>query len=119
MQLPSGAVTKLLHCVHSCFPPWGVFNVSLHSKTGPRTYSSKSCPSTVCFNVDFAAADMEDLDFNGFLKLLRVNSMDSLDSLDQYDSRLNSSANLQGLESNPSGHGNQDGHYSQLESVPE
>lgn len=68
---------------------------------------------------EFAAADMEDLDFNGFLKLLRVNSMDSLDSLDQYDSRLNSSANLQGLESNPSGHGNQDSHYSQLESVPE
>ena len=68
---------------------------------------------------EFAAADMEDLDFNGFLKLLRVNSMDSLDSLDQYDSRLNSSANLQGLESNPSGHGNQDSHYSQLESVPD
>ena len=65
------------------------------------------------------SADMEDLDFNGLLKLLHVNSMDSLDSLDQYDSRVNSSLNLQSLDSNPSGHGLQDGHHPQLESVPE
>ena len=65
------------------------------------------------------SADTEDLDFNGFLKLLRVNSMDSLDSLDQYDSRLNSGSNLQGPDSPPSGHGAQDGCYHQLESVPE
>lgn len=64
-------------------------------------------------------ADMEDLDFNGFLKLLRVSSMDSLDSLDQYDARVNSSLNLQSLDSNPSGHGVPDGHHQQLESVPE
>lgn len=64
-------------------------------------------------------ADMEDLDFNGFLKLLRVSSMDSLDSLDQYDSRVNSSLNLQSLDSNPSGHGIPDGHHQHLESVPE
>ena len=62
---------------------------------------------------------MEDLDFNGFLKLLRVNSMDSLDSLDQYDSRINSSSNLMSLDANPSGHGAQDGHHPYLESVPE
>ena len=65
------------------------------------------------------SADTEDLDFNGFLQLLRVSSMDSLDSLDQYDSRVNSSLNLQALDSNPSGHGVPDGHYQQLESVPE
>lgn len=64
-------------------------------------------------------ADMEDLDFNGFLKLLRVSSMDSLDSLDQYDARVNSSLNLQSLDSNPSGHGVADGNHHQLESVPE
>lgn len=70
-------------------------------------------------NVFVGSADMEDLDFNSFLKLLHVNSMDSLDSLDQYDSRVNSSLNLQGLDPNPSGHGVQDGHFQQLESVPE
>ncbi|KAL3146741.1 hypothetical protein ABBQ38_014726 [Trebouxia sp. C0009 RCD-2024] len=69
--------------------------------------------------MEAGCGDMEDLDFNGFLKLLHVNSMDSLDSLDQYDSRVNSSLNLQSLDSNPSGHGPQDGHYPQLESVPE
>ena len=63
-------------------------------------------------------ADMEDLDFTGFLKLMRVNSMDSLDSLDQYDSRLNSSNNLQGLDSMASSHGGQDMHQ-HLASVPE
>ena len=66
-----------------------------------------------------ARADTEDLDFNGFLQLLRVNSMDSLDSLEQYDSRMASSSNLQGLDSNTSGHGNQDVQYCQLQSVPE
>ena len=64
-------------------------------------------------------ADMEDLDFDGFLKLLRVSSMDSLDSLDQYDARVNSSLNLQSLDPNPSSHGVPDGHHQQLESVPE
>ena len=61
---------------------------------------------------------MEDLDFDAFLKLMRVNSLDSLDSLDQYDSRLNSTANLQGLESGNSSYA-WDGHNSQLEVVPE
>ena len=72
-----------------------------------------------CCVADASAADMEDLDFSSFLKLLRVNSMDSLDSLDQYDSRINSSSNLQGMDSNPSGHGASDGHHQHLESVPE
>ena len=45
--------------------------------------------------------------------------MDSLDSLEQYDSRMASSSNLQGLDSNTSGHGNQDVQYCQLQSVPE
>lgn len=35
-------------------------------------------------------ADQLDMDFEGFLKLLRVDSTDSLDSLDQYDSRVDS-----------------------------
>ena len=60
-------------------------------------------------------ADMEDLDFDAFLKLMRVNSLDSLDSLDQYDSRLNSTANLLGLDSGYAW----DGNNSQLEVVPE
>ncbi len=80
--------------------------------------TSDSC-QCIFVTVCIVSADMEDLDFNGFLKLIRVNSMDSLDSLDQYDSRLNSSSNLQGLDSNASVHGMQDAHYSQLESVPE
>ncbi|KAL0045777.1 hypothetical protein WJX82_004129 [Trebouxia sp. C0006] len=69
--------------------------------------------------MEAGCGDTEDLDFNGFLKLLRVNSMDSLDNLEQYDSRMTSSSNLQGLDSNTSGHGNQDGPYCQLQSVPE
>lgn len=78
-----------------------------------------SCLCCVPSHVLAVFADMEDLDFNGFLKLLRVSSMDSLDSLDQYDARVNSSLNLQSLDSNPSGHGIPDGHHQQLESVPE
>ena len=35
-------------------------------------------------------ADQLDMDFEGFMKLLRVDSADSLDSLDQYDSRVES-----------------------------
>lgn len=62
-------------------------------------------------------AETADLDFDAFLKLMRVNSLDSLDSLDQYDSRLNSTQNLQGLDSG--GYGNADGYGSQLEVVPE
>jgi Ca2+-binding EF-hand superfamily protein len=32
--------------------------------------------------------DAEEIDFEGFLKMLRVGSRDSLDSLDQYDPRV-------------------------------
>ena len=33
-------------------------------------------------------ADEEEIDFEGFIKILRAGSADSLDNLDQYDSRL-------------------------------
>ena len=64
-----------------------------------------------------SVAETADLDFDAFLKLMRVNSLDSLDSLDQYHSRLNSAQNLQGLDSGV--HGIAEGYGSQLEVVPE
>lgn len=33
-------------------------------------------------------ADEEEIDFEGFIKILRAGSADSLDNLDQYDARL-------------------------------
>lgn len=33
-------------------------------------------------------ADEEEIDFEGFIKILRATSVDSLDDLDQYDARL-------------------------------
>ena len=38
-------------------------------------------------NVADHAADADNMDFEGFLKLLRVSSMDSLHSLDAFESR--------------------------------
>lgn len=34
------------------------------------------------------AADEEEIDFEGFIKIMRSSSVDSLDHLDQYDARL-------------------------------
>ena len=34
------------------------------------------------------AADEEEIDFEGFIKIMRASSVDSLDHLDQYDARL-------------------------------
>lgn len=36
--------------------------------------------------------DAEDIDFEGFLRMLRVGSLESLDSLDQYDDRMRRSS---------------------------
>ena len=39
-------------------------------------------------NCKFCSADEEEIDFEGFIRILRADSEDSLDNLDQYDARL-------------------------------
>ena len=41
-------------------------------------------------------ADEEEIDFEGFVKIMRAGSVDSLDHLDQYDARLSMMASPSG-----------------------
>lgn len=45
---------------------------------------SFSCWPVLC------SADEEEIDFEGFVKIMRAGSIDSLDNLDQFDARLSS-----------------------------
>ncbi|KAL4853803.1 Calcium-dependent protein kinase 34 [Chlorella vulgaris] len=61
--------------------------------------------------VEAGYADADEVDFDGFLRMLKVGSYDSLDALDQYDARYaGSTHNLRGMDLEGSHH---------LDSVPE
>ena len=80
---------------------------------------AKLPPAEVDFAVEDALleagqADAEAIDFEGFLRMLRVGSLDSLDSLDQYDPRLRRSMDLDGSAHGGSLHG-----AHRLQTVPE
>ena len=64
--------------------------------------------------IEAGQADADEVDFEGFLKMLRVGSMDSVDSLEQYDSRF-----LRDLALDASMHGTSSGALKRLASVPE
>jgi len=65
--------------------------------------------------MDFGGVDPDEIDFEGFLKMLHVGSVESLDSLDQYDDRLRRGS----LDNTGSGDGSIQGAGMRLETVPE
>ena len=63
--------------------------------------------------LDAGAIDADDIDFEGFLRMLHVGSFESLDSLDQYDDRLRRTS-IENMDSSLHG-----GVLNRLETVPE